>query len=107
MTSTEDTYVDLDATTAAWVEAAHAASAEIARLTEILDRAIDQIKNTMGDAAEARIGGRPAVSWSWSRPSQRLDRKKLEGDYGPETIARYLVDNQPARPFRLLTKDDT
>lgn len=95
-------HVDLDPSTAAWLSAARAATAEIARLSEIRDRAIQHVKDTLGDAEEARVDGKPVVTWAWSKPGQRLDRKKLEGDYGADVIAAYLVDNQPSRPFRLL-----
>ena len=95
-------HVDLDGGSAAWLEAAKAANTEIARLTEIRDRAIDHVKDAIGSAEEARIGGKPVVTWAWSKPGQRLDRKKLEGDFGPDVIAGYLVDNTPARPFRIL-----
>lgn len=96
---------ELDATAAAWLEAARAATTEIARLTEIRERAIYHVKEAMGDAPEATVGGRPAVSWTWSKPGQRLDRKKLEGDFGPDVIAAYLVDNKPARPFKIIAED--
>jgi hypothetical protein len=96
---------ELDATTVAWVQAAKAASDEIHRLTEIRDRAADHIKAALGDAESATIGGRPAVTWAWSKPGQRLDRNALLNDHGPEFVARYLVDNVPARPFKLLGDD--
>ena len=97
---------ELDPTIAAWVEAARAATGQIAYYTEIRDRAIEHIKEAMGDAPEATIDGKPAVSWAWSKPGQRLDRAKLEGDFGADVIAGYLVDNKPARPFRLLLDDE-
>ena len=95
-------HVELDGTTAAWLEAARAASAEIARLSEIKERAIQHVKDTLGDTPEGRVNGKPVVTWAWSKPGQRLDRKKLEGDYGTDVIAAYLVDNQPSRPFKML-----
>ena len=96
---------ELDATAAAWLEAARAAGKEIARLTEIRDRALYHVKDAMGDAEAATVGGRPAVTWAWSKPGQRLDRKKLEEAYGAGEIAKYLVDNQPARPFKIVLED--
>jgi hypothetical protein len=97
---------DLHPAVAAWLHAAKAANAEITRLTEIRDRAIEHIKNAMGDDETATIGGQPAVTWAWSKPSQRLDRKKLEENFGADVIAQYLVDNKPARPFRILDAGD-
>lgn len=96
---------DLDPAIAAWVQAARTAAAEIARLTEIRDRAIEHVKNAMGDNEHAAIDGQPAVSWAWSKPSQRLDRKKLEENFGADVIAGFLVDCKPARPFRILDGD--
>ena len=97
---------ELDAPTAAWLKAARAANTEIARLTEIRDRAIDHVKNVMGDSEAATVNGKPAATWSWSKPGQRLDRKKLEENFGKDVIAGFLVDNQPARPFRILLDGD-
>jgi hypothetical protein len=93
---------DLDPTAAAWLQAARAAKAEIARLEEIAERAISHVKNAMGDAEHATVNGKPAVTWAWSKPGKRIDRKALEADHGPEFVAKYLVDNVPARPFKLL-----
>lgn len=97
---------ELDPTAAAWLKAAQTASQEIARLTEIRDRAIDHIKDTMGDSETATINSRPAVTWAWSKPGQRLDRAKLEEAFGEQVIAGYLVDNKPSRPFRIVLEDE-
>jgi hypothetical protein len=97
-----DSHVNIDGATAAWLEAARAAKTEIARLTEIYDTAIQHVKDTLGDAEEARLNGKPVATWTWSKPGQRLDRKKLEGDFGKDVIDAYLIDNTPARPFRIL-----
>jgi hypothetical protein len=96
---------ELDLVTAAWLKAARVAAAEIARLQEVKERAIGHVKEALGDAEEGTIEGRPAVTWAWSKPGQRLDRKKLEGDFGADVIAAYLVGNQPARPFRILDEE--
>jgi hypothetical protein len=93
--------VDLGPVTAAWVEAAKAATAEIARWAEIRDRAYERIKDAMGDSPEARIGGRPAVSWAWSKPARYLDAKALAADL-PDIAAKYTAYRQPARPFKIL-----
>lgn len=98
-------HTELDPATAAWLHAARAANAEIARLTEVRDVAISRVKDALGDHTEARVGGHPVATWAWSKPGQRLDRKKLEGDYGKDVIDAYLVDNTPARPFRILEPD--
>jgi len=97
---------ELPPTAAAWLEAARAANQEIARLTEIRDRAVDHVKEAMGDAEQATVHGKPAVTWAWSKPGQRLDRGKLEEAFGAEVIAGYLVDNKPARPFKIVLGED-
>ena len=93
---------ELDPVAAAWLTAARAAKAEIGRLEETCRRAIEHVQAAMGDHEEATIGGKPAVTWAWSKPGKRLDRKALEADHGPEFVEKYLVDNTPARPFRIL-----
>lgn len=75
---------------------------QIAPLKEKRDRASEIIQAAMGDAEEARIAGRPVVTWKTSKPAQRLDRKALEAAYGADVIAGFLVDNKAARPFKIL-----
>ena len=99
--------VELDPVTAAWYQAIAAWDAEIAALTEKRKRAVDIIQQAMGDHEQATIGGRPVATWAWSKPGQRLDRNKLEEAYGKDVIAGYLVDNKPARPFRIISQDDS
>ena len=86
----------------AWLAACQGWTRQIADLTEKRDHAIELIKQRMGDADQAVIDGKPAISWAWSKPGQRLDRQALEKCYGAETIALFLVDNTPARPFKML-----
>lgn len=97
--------IELNTTIAAWVEAIRAADAEIARLTEMRDRAVYQVQAAMGDAVEATIGGRPVITWKPAKPSMRLDRFKLEETYGVDEIALFLVPSKAARPFRILAVD--
>jgi hypothetical protein len=94
--------IELHPTIVAWVKAAQAATAEIKRLEEIRDRAIGHIQDAMGDNETATYQNKPAITWAWSKPAQRLDRKKLEEHLGPEEFARFLVDSKPARPFRIV-----
>jgi hypothetical protein len=96
--------VELDPATAAWRQAALTAKAEIARLTEIYDRATEHIQNALGDAQQATIGGKPAISWAWSKPSPYIDKKALETDL-PDVAARYTKFKKPARPFKILDGD--
>ena len=99
-------HADLGPVPAAWLKAIAAWDAQIAELTAKRARAIEIVKETLGDATEARIDGKPVATWAWSKPGQRLDRKKLEGDYGADVIAAYLIDNAPARPFKILAGDE-
>jgi len=101
-------YVNLDANpvTAAWFGAIRTWDTQIAELQEKRARAFDLIQQAMGDHAEARIDGKPVITWAWSKPSMRLDRKALEADLGPDTVSKYLVESKPARPFRILAGDE-
>jgi hypothetical protein len=98
--------LDRDPVTAAWLRAITGWDTQIAELQAKRARAVDLIKAAMQDATEARIGGRPVATWTWSKPGQRLDRKKLEGDFGKDVIDGYLTDNTPARPFKILENGD-
>ncbi len=100
MTSTE-----LSAEAAAWLAAAQLAKRQIAELEQVAERAIQHVQAAMGDHDEATVGGRPAVTWAYSKPGKRFDKAALEADHGPEFVAKYLVDNKPARPFRIVLED--
>lgn len=95
----------------AWYTAIEDWDAEIAALEDQIvplkekrERASEIIQAAMGDAEEARIKGRPVVTWKTSKPAQRLDRKALEAAYGADVIAGFLVDNKAARPFKILPR---
>ena len=96
------TPLDGDLVLQAWLGACRGWNAQIAELTAQRDHAIELIKERLGNAEEATIGGMPVVTWAWSKPGKRLDRKALEADQGPEFVEKYLVENTPARPFRIL-----
>ena len=100
-TAPEPPPVELDATVAAWYEAAKAAAAQIAEIAEIRDRAIEHIKHAMGDATEARIGGQPVITWRPSKPAKYIDAKALAADL-PDVAAKYTKVKQAARPFKIL-----
>ena len=93
--------LDLDPVIAAWLTACREWNAQIAELTEKRDRAIELLKAAMGPATEARIGGKPVVSWVWSRPATYIDKKALEKDL-PDVAARYTREKAAARPFKIL-----
>lgn len=93
--------VDLDQITAAWITALRQWNAEIKRLEELRDQAIEIVKDRMGVAVEARIDGVPVVSWATSRPATYIDKAALERDH-PDIAARYTKEKKAARPFKLL-----
>lgn len=97
--------VDLDGTAASWLNALRHADEQIATWTGIRGRAIEHLQAAIGDAHEARVDGRPVITWKPSKPGRRLDRDALERDFGAATIAAYLVEAKPARPFKVLTPD--
>lgn len=103
---TDHVDLDKDPVIAAWFQAIEGWDQQLAEIKEKRERAVELIKAAMGDAEQARIGGKPVATWAWSKPGQRIDRKKLEGDYGADVIAAYLVDNAPARPFKILAGDE-
>jgi len=94
-------HIELDAATAAWLQAARNATAEIARLTEVRDVAIQHVKDALGECAEARVGGKPVVTWAYSKPAEYIDKKGLEAAH-PAIAAMFTRLKSPARPFRLL-----
>lgn len=99
--------VDLDGTdAAAWFLQLTESNRIIEMHTGIRGRAIERIQEAMGDATEARVGGRPVVTWKAARPSKRLDRKLLEADLGADVVAaKYLREAAASRPFKVLPLD--
>lgn len=102
--------IDLDqlpdaAVVTAWYAAISGWDEEIAELQAKRARAVEIIQAAMGDADEARIGGRPVITWRTSKPTMRLDRKALEAHFGTAVIARFLKPAKPARPFKILGGD--
>ena len=95
-------HVDLDPVAAAWYQAILGWDAAIAELQDKRARAVEHIQHAMGDAAEARVGGKPVVTWKPSKPSMRLDRKLLEDKLGADVVAEFLVESRPGRPFKIL-----
>lgn len=110
-TSPPGKVVDLD-DIAGWIEADQKLSAEIDRLTEAhktqmaelvkaRDDVREKIQTRMGEAVEARVGGRPVIAWKWKKAGSHLDQRALKRD-NPELIARYTVPSKAARTYVLL-----
>ncbi len=96
--------VELDPVTVAWYQAITAWDAQIAELADKRRRAVEHIQAVMGEATEARIGGRPVVTWKPSKPAEYIDKKALERDL-PDIAARYTKLKAAARPFKILNGD--
>lgn len=90
-----------DAVLRAWITACHDWTAQIAELTDKRNRAYQLIKDRLGDSTEARISGRPVVSWAWSKPAEYIDAKALKAEM-PEVAAKFTKLKAAARPFKLL-----
>lgn len=65
------------------------AKAKAKSWTTIADAALDDIKNAMGEAAQATIAGKPVLRHT-TRDVTRLDQKKLRADLPTEVLAPYL-----------------
>lgn len=108
--------VDLD-DIAAWVDADRKLTAQIAAaedqvealrlqlgigdLKEARDTIRAKVQERIGDAHEARIGGRPVITWRPNRATTYLDQKSLKADH-PELVAEYQRAKKPVRPYVLL-----
>jgi hypothetical protein len=89
----------------AWYTAIEEWDEQLAELAEKRERAVEIIQAAMGDAEEARIKGRLVITWKTSKPTKRVDRKKLEADLGADVVTeRYLTESKAARPFRILPR---
>ena len=64
-------------------------------------RVREQLEARIGGHAEARIDGRPVITWRPSKPSTYVDTKALARDH-PDIYAAYLREKKAARPFRLV-----
>ena len=112
--------VDLD-DIAGWVAADRKLSAQIeqaedrveayrlelglADLTAARDKVREQIQERIGDAHEARIGGRPVITWKPNKASTYLDQKALKADH-PDLVAEYQKPKKAVRPYVLLAVDE-
>lgn len=112
--------VDLD-DIAGWVDADRKLSAQITAAEEKLevlrlelgldglhearDKVRERIKEAMGDAHEARIGGRPVITFKPRKASTYLDQKSFR-ENEPELWAKYQKPKKPVRPYVLLAVED-
>ncbi|WP_433415068.1 UvrD-helicase domain-containing protein [Microtetraspora malaysiensis] len=93
--------VQLPPEAANWLAAYKEAEANEAAWKAVKERAEEQLKAMLGDAEEATLGDRPAITWKWSKPGGQLDGKALKADH-PGIYAEYYKAKKPGRPFNLL-----
>lgn len=86
---------------ATWVTALHQVRADIAEKRKMEEAIEQQIKALIGDATEARVDGKPVITYRWTKPRERIDAKKLR-DEQPDIARAYTVTGEATRQFRLL-----
>lgn len=74
-------------------------------LKKARDTIREKIQDRIGDAHEARIAGRPVITWKPNKASTYLDQKTLAKDL-PEIVAKYQKPKKAVRPYILLNADD-
>lgn len=92
-------HVDLD-DVANYVTALRDVRRRMTELREVEEMLVEQIKQRMGDAPEAHIGGVPVIRWAWTKPVRRFDRKAFAAAH-PDLDAEYTVTGEPSRRFVL------
>ena len=112
--------VDLD-DIAGWVDADRALTKQIEQaeakvealklqlgigdLTAARNKVREQIQERMGDAQEARIGGRPVITWKPNKAGTYFDQKSFKADH-PELAEKYKKTKKAVRPYVLLNVED-
>ncbi|ASU81385.1 hypothetical protein CDO52_00055 [Nocardiopsis gilva YIM 90087] len=97
-------HIDLD-DDATWVAALRQVRAQIAELKQTEAVIEGQLKGRLGEATEARVGGRPVITYRWTKPVERLDTRRLRREH-PDLIAEYTRTGEPGRRFVLLDVED-
>lgn len=87
-----------------WIVERRRIQAQIDGLITARDALDERIKNRMGDAETALVGGRPAIRWAYTKPAPYVDRKALEKDH-PEIAAAYTKTKRPSRRYVVLKPD--
>ena len=98
-TAAPDAAVDID-DDATWVEALRTVRAQIADLQAKEAAIVEHLKQRLGTATEARINGAPVITWRWSKPSRRIDEKRLRAER-PDIWEAYARTTAPVRRFVL------
>ncbi|MEV2274062.1 hypothetical protein AB0I72_00620 [Nocardiopsis sp. NPDC049922] len=75
--------------------------AQIAEKKEIEAALVEKVKALLGDATEARIGGRPVVYYRWTKPREQVDTRRLRKEH-PDLVEEYTRTTTPSRRLVLL-----
>lgn len=75
--------------------------ARIAEHREIEDAIVGKLKERLGSATEARIGGAPVVTYRWTKPVERLDARALRKAH-PDLVSEFTRTTPGSRRFVLL-----
>lgn len=75
--------------------------ARIAEHREIEEALEGKLKDLLGEATEARIGGAPVVTYRWTKPRETLDVKALREEY-PNLAEEFTRISPGSRRFVLL-----
>ena len=97
--SDQPAHVDLD-DDANYVTALRDVRRRMAELREVEERIVEQLKDRMADAVEARLDGQPVIRWAWTKPVRRFDRKAFAAAH-PDLDAEYTRLGEPSRRFVL------
>lgn len=81
-------------------------SAQLDEISMARDQIRARIEATLGDHETGLVNGKPAVSFAWTRPAERIDSRRLRAEQ-PELWAAYAVTGAPSRRFRLLDPEAT
>jgi len=74
---------------------------QIAELKETEAALEQRIKDRLGAHTEARVNGRPVLTWRWTKPRQQVDTRALRREH-PDLVADYTRTTEASRRFVLL-----
>jgi len=104
-------WVDADRQLTAQIEAAEARIEQL-RLELALDGLIEarqkvraKIQERMGDAHEARIGGRPVITWRPQKAGSYFDQKRFKAEHA-DLYEQYRKPKKAVRRYVLLDPPD-
>ena len=75
--------------------------AQIAEQKEIEQAITAKLKDLLGDATEARIGGAPVATYRWTKPRESIDVRALRKEY-PDLAKEFTRITPGSRRFVLI-----